>query len=255
LLGRAALAIFILVCLNHGIANGAPTSILRPGIGAKVKGAPKAQVKKKLPRYAPIELFQVNTKETLKLRLYDELGKPIKGIQKRIDRFLRCHKTGKVRRIHPRLPKLLYQTSRYFNGRRIEVVSGYRHPKVARNPKSPHKLGLACDFRVVGVPNAVLRDYLRQTFDHVGVGFYPNSTFIHLDVRDGPRAFWIDYSGPGEAANYAASPREDLQNGRADSKLSAEKLDRHESMDDIEDATKILPLKRQRQLYSNPFVD
>lgn len=76
--------------------------------------------------------------------------------------------------------------------------------------------GLACDFRVAGVPNADLRDYLRRTFKSVGVGYYPNSSFIHLDVRKGASAFWIDYSGPKEAALYSERPADDLRSGRAD---------------------------------------
>ena len=86
----------------------------------------------------------------------------------------------------------------------ITVIAGYRAPKIARkkgNPKSPHKKGLACDFRVVGVPNETLRDYAR-TLPRTGVGYYPNSGFVHLDSRDGKSAFWIDYSRPGERARY-----------------------------------------------------
>ena len=66
--------------------------------------------------------------------------------------------------------------------------------------------GLACDFRVEGVKTTDLRDYLRKTFDKVGVGYYPNSTFVHLDVRKDRSAFWIDYSGPGERAVYSENP-------------------------------------------------
>ena len=62
-----------------------------------------------------------------------------------------------------------------------------------------------------------LRDYLRKTFDKVGVGYYPNSTFVHLDVRKDRSAFWIDYSGPGERAVYSENPSDDLRTGRADS--------------------------------------
>ena len=40
-----------------------------------------------------------------------------------------------------------------------------------------------------------------RTFDKVGVGYYPNSVFVHVDTRD-KRAFWIDYSKPGEKAIY-----------------------------------------------------
>jgi hypothetical protein len=32
----------------------------------------------------------------------------------------------------------------------------------------------------------------------VGVGYYPNSSFVHLDVRE-TNTYWVDYAGPGEA--------------------------------------------------------
>jgi len=116
----------------------------------------------------------------------------------------------------PRLLRLIYETGRHFEGRRIEVISGYRHPTVAKNPKTPHKEGLACDFRVVGIKNAELRDFLRKEFKAVGVGYYPNSGFVHLDVRKEKSAFWIDYSGPKENAIYSEDPNGDLRTGRAD---------------------------------------
>ena len=76
--------------------------------------------------------------------------------------------------------------------------------------------GLACDMRVVGVKNTELRDFFRQRFKSVGVGYYPNSSFVHLDVRRGASAFWIDYSGPGETALYSKNAADDLRTGRAD---------------------------------------
>jgi hypothetical protein len=85
--------------------------------------------------------------------------------------------------------------------------------------------GLACDFRVVGVSNQELRDYLRRNFDKVGVGYYPNSSFVHLDIRKDHSAFWIDYSGPGERAIYSAAPTDDLKSGRAD-RFHPSKIDR-----------------------------
>ena len=48
-----------------------------------------------------------------------------------------------------------------------------------------------------GIDNVTLRDYLR-TLTSVGVGYYPNSSFVHLDVRDA-NTYWVDYAGPGEA--------------------------------------------------------
>src|SRR5437762_9178090 len=111
------------------------------------------------------------------------------------NRFLRCHHTGRVHAMAYRLAELLYTTARHFEDRKILVVAGYRAPIVARqkgNPKSPHKRGLACDFRVEGVPNEVLRDYVRTAFAHVGIGYYPNSDFVHLDVGRKRNTFWID---------------------------------------------------------------
>ena len=118
--------------------------------------------------------------------------------------------------MHPRLMRLIYQTGKHWPGKKVEVVSGFRNPTVAKNPRSPHMKGLACDFRVEGVKAAELRDYLRKAYDKVGVGYYPNSTFVHLDVRKDKSAFWIDYSGPGERAVYSENPGEDLKTGRAD---------------------------------------
>lgn len=188
----------------------------RPAAPTVKNGKTPAKAKK-LSRYAPVELYQVNTKETLMLRFQDDRGRPIKGWQKRFDHFMRCHQTGTVFKMDNRLAHMLYQTARHYEGKRLEVVSGYRHPRVARNPRSPHKQGVACDFRVPGVANAALRDWLRKTFDHAGVGYYPNSVFVHLDNRKkGPSAFWIDYAGPGQEATYSENPLQDLRTGRAD---------------------------------------
>lgn len=213
MLRRVVFAIALLVI--PGIARATP----RPSASAiKSQGnSTKKKKAKKLSRYAPVELFQVNTKETLMLRFQDERGRAIKGWKKRFDRFMRCHQTGTVFKMDTRLAHMLYETARHYEGHRMEVVSGYRHPKVARNPKSPHKKGLACDFRMAGIPNAALRDWVRKNFDHAGVGYYPNSVFVHLDNRKkDPSAFWIDYAGPGQVASYAENPREDLRSGRAE---------------------------------------
>jgi len=177
--------------------------------------ARKAQAPK-VVRNGPVELFAVNGKETLMLRLRDEKGRPLRGVQKRFDHFLRCHHTNVQHAMNPRLVRVIYQVGRHYPGRRIEVVSGYRHPSVAKNPRSPHMQGLACDFRVAGIRNQELRDYLRRGFEKVGVGYYPNSSFVHLDMRKDHSAFWIDYSGPGERASYSDNPVADLKTGKAD---------------------------------------
>jgi uncharacterized protein YcbK (DUF882 family) len=202
---------------DAGAPASASVSAAKPAATAKAPGkATKAKAKGKGPKNPPVVLFTVNHKETFSLRLRDAQGKPVKGNQKRFDRFLRCHHTEAKHAMNPRLMRLLYQTGRHWPGKRLEIVSGYRAPSVAKNPHSPHMKGLACDFRVDGVKTGDLRDYLRKTFEKVGVGYYPNSTFVHLDVRKDRSAFWIDYSGPGERAVYSEKPNDDLKTGRAD---------------------------------------
>ena len=62
------------------------------------------------------------------------------------------------------------------------------------------------DILVVGVPNSMLFQVCRTLAD-VGCGFYPNSKFVHVDVRrpGAGRAFWIDISRPGEPSDYVDS--------------------------------------------------
>jgi hypothetical protein len=57
-------------------------------------------------------------------------------------------------------------------------------------------VGRAVDIVVPGVPNDEVAGYARE-FGRVGVGHYPVSGFVHLDVRD-RSFFWRDPSGPGQ---------------------------------------------------------
>ncbi|MBC8131790.1 MAG: hypothetical protein H7X95_02320, partial [Deltaproteobacteria bacterium] len=73
-------------------------------------------------RNAPIELYAVNSKETLRLRLRDDKGRPMRGVQKRFDALMRCHYTKKQHPMNPRLVRMLFQIGKHYPGRRIEVV-------------------------------------------------------------------------------------------------------------------------------------
>ena len=101
----------------------------------------------------------------------------------------------------PRLVALVGIVSSHFGGKTLEVVSGYRpYSPTQFTPHSNHNFGRALDFRIHGVQNELLRDFCR-TLRNAGCGYYPNSTFVHLDVRD-TKAFWTDWSRPGEAPKY-----------------------------------------------------
>jgi hypothetical protein len=100
----------------------------------------------------------------------------------------------------PRLLEMLARISDHFGGRVVHVVSGFRHAGGYTRETSQHTHGHAVDIHIDGVPNTELRDYVR-TFERVGVGYYPRSTFVHVDVRE-RSTYWVDWSRPGEAPRY-----------------------------------------------------
>jgi hypothetical protein len=69
--------------------------------------------------------------------------------------------------------------------------------------------------RVTGVANRHLFELPRRSFSDIGVGYYPDSTFVHLDVRD-RSTIWVDHSGPGQTPCYSRTPVEDLRSGVAE---------------------------------------
>ena len=62
-------------------------------------------------------------------------------------------------------------------------------------PESRHSLGRAADVVLPGVSDRKLARYFRG-LPSVGVGLYPNSGFVHIDVREASY-HWIDNSFPG----------------------------------------------------------
>lgn len=110
--------------------------------------------------------------------------------------------TGSAPPLPERLIQLLAHVSDTFGGRPIRLVSGYRTNSYVKD--SRHRHSSAVDFSIQGVPNSAVRDYLLQ-LGNVGVGYYPNSTFVHLDVR-ARSAYWVDYAGPGEAPRKQPRP-------------------------------------------------
>lgn len=145
--------------------------------------------------------------ERHEIQLLTRKGRLVAGALPKLRHALRHAPSAKETPIDPRLATLLGMVSNHFGGRTIEIVSGFRpYSPTQATPHSNHNLGRALDFRVEGISNTKLRDYCR-TFRNAGVGYYPNSTFVHLDVRSA-KTYWIDYSRPGERPRYSrAAPR------------------------------------------------
>lgn len=153
----------------------------------------------------PITIYRIKTGEEETVRLYDARGRLRASAHRTVNRLLRDVPTGRTLRIAPELLQLLQRVADRWPGRRFLVQSGVR-PLVERPGREPgnHMRGRAIDFSVEGVSNRELRDFCR-TLPNAGVGYYPNSTFVHLDARD-RSTFWVDLSGPGEPARYVEDP-------------------------------------------------
>ena len=107
-----------------------------------------------------------------------------------------------IKRLDEGLVMRLQAIADKFPGKTITLVSGYR-PK---SNGSPHQAGHAFDIRLDGVTNETLVAFCK-TLKDTGCGYYPNSYFVHVDVRDAGtgHVFWIDASGPGEKPQYVKS--------------------------------------------------
>lgn len=102
--------------------------------------------------------------------------------------------SGDEHPIDPRPLYLIHRIQTHFGVPEIRVVSGYRVPK--GQSRSNHGKGRAIDFVVPGVPDAEVARFARE-LGYVGVGLYPTSQFVHVDIR--PKSyFWVDMSGPGK---------------------------------------------------------
>jgi uncharacterized protein YcbK (DUF882 family)/LysM repeat protein len=154
----------------------------------------------KLPKKGYVELATYTTR--YRGIVFDKKGKVAGGAVESISKLFAA--TGSRPRVDPRLIALLADVSEHFGGRPMRVVSGWRDHSYFED--SRHKHSQAVDFSIPGVANTVVRDYVRR-FRNCGVGYYPSSSFVHLDVRD-TAAYWVDYAGPGEAPR--GKPRPDV---------------------------------------------
>ncbi|HEX4446487.1 MAG TPA: DUF882 domain-containing protein [Polyangiaceae bacterium] len=137
-------------------------------------------------------LEQVHTGEHLAL---DDLT----PTQERFDALLADRSTGDAHPLDAQLLGLLRALAAEHPGSRIELVSGYRSPKLNEMLRkkghhvashSQHSLGHACDFRVVppgqelALDPRVIEGEIRALGWQGGVGVYPthDDWFVHADV-------------------------------------------------------------------------
>jgi uncharacterized protein YcbK (DUF882 family) len=193
-----------LMRLNHlhdGQSLQVGQRLVLPGYEAPHTGRASRWGRPRTPGTATFYRIATHTRQ--RLRLVDSTRHASRATIRRMGLLMRPH-GARPRETFPsppaRLLELLARISDHFGGRTIQIVSGYRHAGGYTRESSQHTHGHAIDIHVDGVPNTELRDYAR-TFDRVGVGYYPRSTFVHFDVRD-RSTYWVDWSRPGEAPQY-----------------------------------------------------
>jgi uncharacterized protein YcbK (DUF882 family) len=134
-----------------------------------------------------------NSGERVEVVLDLASGDMEEGSYRAVRRLMRCRRTGAETPIDPRLVEMLFKLSQRTN-QRVQLISGYRAPAFAA-PNSYHTRGMAADIRIPGMTALMVRD-LARAMGVRGIGYYPRSQFVHVDLRDEP-FFWTDL-GTGE---------------------------------------------------------
>ncbi len=102
--------------------------------------------------------------------------------------------SGNEHPIDPRLLDMVYRLQVRFHAHEVRIISGYRTPRGGAT--SNHGKGRAMDLVVPGASDEEVARFAREE-GFAGVGVYPVSGFVHIDVRE-HSYFWVDASGPGK---------------------------------------------------------
>lgn len=137
-----------------------------------------------------VALHNLHTGESLQA-VYWEDGRYVPQAMAAVNKVLRDFRTGDEHMMDPALIDLLANLHSKVDGRGpFQVISGYRSPKTNAMlhehsdgvaSKSLHMQGMAIDIRLDGVA----LDHLHKAALDIGrggVGDYPTSNFIHVDV-------------------------------------------------------------------------
>ena len=149
-----------------------------------------------LPQRRALSFLNLHTEESLKT-VYCKHGRYIAESLFGINHILRDHRTGEVRWIDPRLLDLIFRIRMQIKPQdAFHIISGYRSPQtnalLRKNGRgvakhSFHLLGKAVDLRLPEISLSRLRDIAAKQRGG-GIGYYPRSNFIHLDI--GPIRYW-----------------------------------------------------------------
>ena len=132
---------------------------------------------------APAMEVDHNTDDTSRNVIGEELSSLCKPCHSKRSRE---RQSGRTRRIPAGTLALLADVAVRYPGHEIEVISAVRsEPDRSRAgiPHSRHWDGRAIDLQVRGAKLSEVRDVMWKTHRHLGLGWYPEAGFIHLDYR------------------------------------------------------------------------
>jgi uncharacterized protein YcbK (DUF882 family) len=140
----------------------------------------------------------------VKVNIYNPDGSYNLDALEQLNHILRCRRTDTETDMDPQLLTTLSQIYDHF-GKPLEIVSGYRNQ---RKQTSNHFKGRASDIRIAGVSPKKIEAFA-ETLDRggMGIGIYPRSQFVHIDVRSPPSFRWTDWSPPNSNAAEKRPPR------------------------------------------------
>lgn len=138
-------------------------------------------------------LMALNTQERVELQAENDAGGFSAHELDRAAHALREPSSGNEHPIEPRALDAIYRIQVHFDAQEVRVVSGYRTP---HGGGSNHGKGRAIDVVIPGATDDDVAKFARE-MGFMGVGTYPRSGFVHVDVRE-RSYFWVDSSGPGK---------------------------------------------------------
>src|SRR5262245_52998047 len=141
-----------------------------------------------------------NTGEEIEVRLNLATGEVEASCYRELRHLMRCLRTGAETPPDPRLIELLYRISQRTH-QKIVLISGFRAPMFSLAALSYHTRGMAADIRIPGMTPLMVRD-LAASMGVRGIGYYPVSEFVHVDVRE-QRQYWTDYGKNSQDAEGA----------------------------------------------------
>ncbi len=143
-----------------------------------------------------LHLYSVNSKKLVDIEYYEHGAYISEGLEQ-IYKILADRRNGEIAAIDTDLIESIYKLQNKLNSSKpIEIISGYR--SVASNTEmakhndgvamnSYHTKGKAVDLALKGISTKEIHELATQI--HVGgIGYYPESGFVHIDV--GPVRNW-----------------------------------------------------------------